>query len=99
VHDDEAVQIIDAMAPHQRRDGQARVVVEGLREGEGGPARSDADLAGQRALLAKPEATAVATGQQLDRLSTGVVTAARMLLAGISQTDDQQVRRCSPSIR
>src|SRR5437763_1186571 len=88
---------IHAEPADEGADGVPRVVDVGERDRQRNAAPVDRDLVDERALLALPEASAVARREQLDDLGSKVVTRTSVLVARIAEPDDQQVGRCAPA--
>src|SRR5205823_4536225 len=90
VHDHKVMKVVEAVASHQHPHGLPTLVHVCLRKREHDASTIDARISHQRSLLGLLERAAVALRQQLDDGNTDVVARARVLGAGIAQTDDQQ---------
>ena len=95
VDDDKSVEVLDAVAAHQRTHRLAGPVHVGLGESERHSATADGGLGRKRGLAALLQGDAVTIGQFKHDLNTDVVPGAGVLVTGIAESDDEQIRRCA----
>jgi hypothetical protein len=89
VHDDDTGRVAYAVATNQLPDGLARLIHEGLREGDGHPLTTDANLTRQGQLLGTTQQATMAFGQHCNGVGTHVVPRAVVVASGVPEADDQ----------
>ena len=97
VHDHDGRRLVDPEARGKGAHGRPGIVhVRGRdRQGNPAPGQGHHRRAGLEALLG-PQRSAVALGQQLDRVGPRVMQAPGEFRSGVTQPDNEQVRRRPP---
>ena len=95
VHDNQLLEILDAVTSNEHPDRLSAAIHVGLRERDCDSVFADAQLVSMRRFARRFERAAVTFDKFVNDLDANIVARALVVVSWISEADDQKVRRCA----